>query len=149
VSWKLSRTVLRGGATGNGGSPLDTTPAEGHHPYWFHRPDNALIVLAGLWQWQEVEEPAGFFQVFAIITTRANGVMASIHDRMPVVIDPGQLDTRMNVAATDLVLAGPCSHPRRMIGWSRIVSHRWSITSGMMVLNYLRRRSIHSDGRIT
>ena len=72
----------------------------------FHRPDNALIVLAGLWQWQEVkEEPAGFFQVFAIITTRANGLMAPIHDRMPVVIDTAGLDTWMNVASTDLAPA--------------------------------------------
>src|SRR6266481_7784294 len=34
-------------------------------PYWFHRPDNALIVLAGIWTWQEVLE--GFQKTFAII----------------------------------------------------------------------------------
>jgi putative SOS response-associated peptidase YedK len=80
-----------------------TGQGQGRQPYWFHRPDNALIVLAGLWQWQEVkEEPAGFFQVFAIITTRANDVMAPIHDRMPVVIDKARLDIWMNVASTDL-----------------------------------------------
>ena len=43
--------------------------------------------------------------MFAIITTRANGVMAPIHDRMPVVLDTACLDTWMNVASTDLAPA--------------------------------------------
>ena len=75
-------------------------PAQGRQPYWFHRPDNALIVLAGLWQWQQM--PDGFQHTFAIITTRANSVMAPIHDRMPVVIDTAHLDTWMNVASTEM-----------------------------------------------
>jgi putative SOS response-associated peptidase YedK len=74
--------------------------ANARQPYWFHRPDNALIVMAGLWRWQE--SPDGFQQTFAIITTRANGLMAPIHDRMPVVIDPARLDTWMDVSAGDL-----------------------------------------------
>jgi hypothetical protein len=44
VSWKLSRTVLRGGATGNGGSPLDERSAR--QPYFFHRRDHGLILMA-------------------------------------------------------------------------------------------------------
>jgi putative SOS response-associated peptidase YedK len=75
-------------------------PAQNRQPYWFHRPDNALMVLAGLRQWQQV--PDGFQLAFAIITTRANSVMTPIHDRMPVVIDAANLDTWMNVASTDL-----------------------------------------------
>jgi putative SOS response-associated peptidase YedK len=75
-------------------------PAKNRQPYWFHRPDNALIVLAGLWQWQQV--PDGFQLAFAIITTQANNVMAPIHDRMPVVIDSARLDTWMNVTSTEL-----------------------------------------------
>ena len=51
------------------------------------------------------EEPAGFFQVFAIITTRANGLMAPTHDRMPVVLDTARLDAWMNAASTDLAPA--------------------------------------------
>jgi putative SOS response-associated peptidase YedK len=49
--------------------------------------------------------PEGFEQVFAIITTRGNGVMAPIHDRMPVVIDRANLDTWIDVASTELALA--------------------------------------------
>jgi hypothetical protein len=77
--------------------------AKDRQPYWFHRPDNALIVMAGLWRWQE--SPDGFQKTFAIITTRANAVMAPIHDRMPVIIDPARLDTWMDVSTTDLAPA--------------------------------------------
>src|SRR5258708_1987827 len=71
-------------------------PGQNRQPYWFHRPDNGLMVLAGLWHWQQV--PDGFQLAFAIITTRANSVMAPIHDRMPVVIDTVNLDAWMDVA---------------------------------------------------
>jgi putative SOS response-associated peptidase YedK len=80
-----------------------TGKAKERQPYWFHRSDNALIVLAGLWHWQQV--PGGLQQVFAIITTQANGVMAPIHDRMPVVIDTARLDTWMDVSLADLAPA--------------------------------------------
>src|SRR6266436_5756899 len=99
-----------------------TAPAQGRQPYWFHRPDNALIVLAGLWQWQQ--DPEGFQLTFAIITTQANSVMAPIHDRMPVVIDTANLDPWMNLAATDLVPIRSMLAPGRNIGWSRTVSRR-------------------------
>jgi putative SOS response-associated peptidase YedK len=74
--------------------------AKERQPYWFHRPDNAVIVMAGLWRWQE--SPDGFQKTFAIITTQANAVMAPIHDRMPVVIDPERLPTWMDVSSADL-----------------------------------------------
>jgi putative SOS response-associated peptidase YedK len=80
-----------------------TAPAQGRQPYWFHRPDNVLIVLAGLWQWQQM--PDGFQLAFAIITTHANRMMAPIHDRMRVVIDTVRLDRWMSDAATDLASA--------------------------------------------
>jgi len=77
-----------------------TAKAEGRQPYWFHRPDHALIVLAGLYQWQKL--PDGFQQRFAIITAPANRLMAPIHDRMPVVIDPAHLQTWIDVGANDM-----------------------------------------------
>jgi putative SOS response-associated peptidase YedK len=49
--------------------------------------------------------PDGYQQVFAIITTEANGVMAPIHDRMPVVLDPAHLDTWMDTNSADLAPA--------------------------------------------
>jgi putative SOS response-associated peptidase YedK len=71
--------------------------------YWFHRPDNGLIVMAGLWHWQQM--PDGHRQTFAIITTRANAAMALIHDRMPVVLDPARLVIWIAAPSADLAHA--------------------------------------------
>jgi len=53
--------------------------------YFIHRPDDALFAFAGIWQsW---ESPEGVeIDSCSIITTRPNGVMEKIHDRMPVIL---------------------------------------------------------------
>src|SRR5580700_8008189 len=56
-------------------------------PYFFHQPDDGLILFAGLWQWHQDQE--GYSQAFAIVTTTANALMAPIHDRMPAILDEG------------------------------------------------------------
>ena len=51
--------------------------------------DGAPFGLAGIWEnWKE---PASgeWIRTFAIITTDANELVADIHDRMPVVLAPG------------------------------------------------------------
>lgn len=66
-------------------------PAEGaKQPYAFAHPANAAgdrppLALAGLWEsWRD---PAGeILRTVTLVTTRANGVMAPIHDRMPVIL---------------------------------------------------------------
>lgn len=54
VRWKLSRTVLRGGADGNVGPPLDMKPPEGAKgpktPYHFRLKNDDLFSLAGIWE---------------------------------------------------------------------------------------------------
>jgi putative SOS response-associated peptidase YedK len=56
-------------------------------PYFFHRPDDSLILMAGLWQWHQDQQ--GYSQTFVIVTTAANALMGPIHDRMPAVLDEG------------------------------------------------------------
>jgi putative SOS response-associated peptidase YedK len=48
------------------------------HPIWFHREDRRLFAFAGIWRDDEC----------AILTTTPNEMVASIHDRMPVILDP-------------------------------------------------------------
>lgn len=70
-------------------------------PYAIARPDGRPIALAGLWAGWKNEETGEVIRSFSIITTSANGMMAPIHDRMPVMLpddvwdrwlDPGRLE---------------------------------------------------------
>jgi putative SOS response-associated peptidase YedK len=78
-------------------------PKDARQPHWFHRPDHALVVLAGMWKMQPQRDGA-FAQAFVVLTTRANGVMAPIHDRMPVVLEESRLDPWMDPKAGEMSL---------------------------------------------
>jgi putative SOS response-associated peptidase YedK len=95
VSWKLSRTVLRGGATGNGGSLLDTGSKTQRQPLWIHPKDGGLMLFAGLYEswYPERNQPE---VTFTIITCTANATVAAIHNRMPVILDEGGAEDWMN-----------------------------------------------------
>jgi putative SOS response-associated peptidase YedK len=82
-------------------------------PFWFHRPDGGLILLAGLFQPAPAAAPgaappprpsaadpdAATRPRFTILTTRPNRVVAEVHDRMPVVLPSDRIDEWL--AATD------------------------------------------------
>ncbi len=55
-------------------------------PMRIHDPDDRPLALAGLWTGRQDEATGEWLRTFTIVTTRPNGFMASIHDRMPVVI---------------------------------------------------------------
>lgn len=88
-----------------------------HRPFWFHRPDGGLVLLAGLFQPPPAVEPgvapaarasaadpaAATRPRFTILTTRPNRVVAEIHDRMPVVLSPDRVDEWL--ASPDLARA--------------------------------------------
>jgi putative SOS response-associated peptidase YedK len=56
-------------------------------PYAVARADRRLMAMAGLWEnWRS---PAGeWVRSFTIVTTAANALLAPLHDRMPVILDP-------------------------------------------------------------
>jgi putative SOS response-associated peptidase YedK len=63
-----------------------TGPKDARKPLWFDRPDGGLLLFAGLYEsWQPA--PGTWERTFTIITTRANEVMAPVHDRMPVILN--------------------------------------------------------------
>lgn len=50
----------------------------------FHRPGRALFAMGGIWErWKG---PDGPVDSLAVLTTRANGVVGTLHDRMPVIL---------------------------------------------------------------
>jgi putative SOS response-associated peptidase YedK len=61
-------------------------------PFLIRRRDGNPMAFAGLWEaWMG---PNGEeLETACIVTTDANGVMAAIHDRMPVILEPQDFDT--------------------------------------------------------
>jgi putative SOS response-associated peptidase YedK len=57
-------------------------------PYFIHQPDDGQFAFAGLWErWRETKD-ADPVDTFTIITTTPNELMATIHNRMPVILKP-------------------------------------------------------------
>ncbi|MGP0089889.1 MAG: SOS response-associated peptidase [Xanthobacteraceae bacterium] len=64
----------------------------GKQPYYITAVDGSPLSIARLWdQWKDIEtgEPV---RSCTIIVTAANAVTGEIHDRMPVVLEPHQID---------------------------------------------------------
>jgi putative SOS response-associated peptidase YedK len=75
-----------------------------HAPFWYHRADRGLVLLAGLYQRAE-DGPR-----FTILTTRPNQLVAQVHDRMPVVVAPPDADAWLTGApalAAGLIAPAP------------------------------------------
>jgi putative SOS response-associated peptidase YedK len=91
VSWKLSRTVLRGGSASNGGSPLDHLNADGSkQPFFIHASDQPVFGFAGLWD-TSTRADGTAVESCTIITMPANALIADIHNapgkqRMPALL---------------------------------------------------------------
>lgn len=77
-------------------------------PYFIHRADGEPIAFAGLWEeWRGPDKDAGDrLRSATIITTTPNGLMATIHDRMPVILPPSAWDEWLDPANDDLVALG-------------------------------------------
>lgn len=60
----------------------------GKVPFWIHMEDRAPFTMAGLWdRWRDPE--GGERATFTILTTEPNELLRPIHDRMPVIVAPG------------------------------------------------------------
>ena len=69
-------------------------------PFHIHAQDHTPLALAGLWeQWQDADDIA--LHTFTIITCTPNTAMATVHDRMPAIIDPADWDRWLATDAFD------------------------------------------------
>jgi putative SOS response-associated peptidase YedK len=72
----------------------DSTGLKGSRkqPYYIHYRDNRPFAFAGLWEsWTAKDTAAGDtlnIESGAIVTTSASNALESLHDRMPVILDP-------------------------------------------------------------
>lgn len=67
-------------------------------PFHFREPAGRLLLMAGVWdEWRDAEGTA--LTTFAIATTTPNAAASTIHDRMPVILNPDAVDAWIDVAA--------------------------------------------------
>ncbi|HEX4589093.1 MAG TPA: SOS response-associated peptidase, partial [Gemmataceae bacterium] len=73
-------------------------------PYFIHRPDNGVFGFAGLWEcWSGGDGPP--VESCTITTTTANDGVVHVHDRMPVILEPGEWDSWLAPTAEPSVLS--------------------------------------------
>jgi putative SOS response-associated peptidase YedK len=72
----------------------------GKRPYFVRMRDERVFAFAGLWdRWESPDE--GAVETCTILTTSANAVLAPIHDRMPVILPPGEYDRWLDPSLKD------------------------------------------------
>jgi len=65
--------------------------ATSKQPYCFEVNDGGMFAFAGLWDgWKNAE--GQWVRTCSILTTTPNAVAATVHDRMPVILDPDTYD---------------------------------------------------------
>jgi putative SOS response-associated peptidase YedK len=69
----------------------------GKQPFFVRMRDERLFAFAGLWdRWESPDKDV--IETCTILTTAANTVLAPIHDRMPVIVPPGEYDRWLDPA---------------------------------------------------
>ena len=89
MRWKLSRTVLRGADDGNVVRLLDVAVEGEKQARAFALKDDSPFAFAGIWDRWKDKETGEILQSFAIVTTDPSEWMAKYHDRMGVILKPG------------------------------------------------------------
>lgn len=81
--------------------PVRAGSATRRQPFAIHRRDGAPLAFAGLWSaWRDPRVPEPLLTC-TIVTTTPNELMASIHDRMPVILPPDAWDRWLDPAPAD------------------------------------------------
>jgi len=79
-------------------------------PYLIRRPNREPIALAGLYEtWSDPS--GGEIDTACIITTKANGLMSHVHDRMPAIIPREAFSRWLDVDDIDATAAAAMLHP--------------------------------------
>ncbi len=89
VSWKLSRTVLRGAVGGNAARLLDQDVKKGKKPkYEFLLPGREPFGMAAVWKLWKNPKIDKWERTFAVLTGSPNELMQPVHPRMTTFLEP-------------------------------------------------------------
>jgi putative SOS response-associated peptidase YedK len=76
-------------------------PKTARRPIWFHDPHGGLLCFAGLYEsWRDPATDI-WQRTFTILTTSANDVVAPVHDRMPVILQPAAAEDWLFVPSSN------------------------------------------------
>src|SRR5690348_9513092 len=79
-------------------------------PFCFEVNDGELFAFAGLWDgWKDAS--GNWIKTCSILTTTPNAVTATVHDRMPVIVDPDSYDLWLDPGITDVHVASELLKP--------------------------------------
>jgi putative SOS response-associated peptidase YedK len=67
-------------------------------PFWIHLPDGGPFGIAGVWDRWSGPGSERSLETCALVTTAASEDLADVHDRMPVILDPEQVDLWLDPA---------------------------------------------------
>ena len=70
-------------------------------PYFIGLSDKRVMAVAGLWERWEGQESSPI-ESCTLLTTEANELIAPMHDRMPVIVAPGNFELWLNASGQDL-----------------------------------------------
>ena len=83
---------------------------KGKQPYYIKRHDGMVFALAGLWElWQSPDGAP--VESCTIITTEPNDAVKPLHDRMPVILAPGDFDLWLDPEVTQPERVQPLLRP--------------------------------------
>lgn len=82
-------------------------------PYFIHRKDGAPLAFAGLWEtWRHPDDPGSPpLESFTILTVEPNDLLRPIHNRMPAIIPPEDIDRWLDPDADDPAALKPLLRP--------------------------------------
>jgi putative SOS response-associated peptidase YedK len=79
-------------------------------PFAFRAKSRKPFAIAGLWdEWRPREGPP--LRTFTLLTTEASADVAPVHDRMPVILEPGAEDVWLDDALEDVARLGEVLRP--------------------------------------
>lgn len=83
----------------------------GKQPYYYTARDGSPLTFAGLWdEWKDIETGQPLMSC-TMIVTNANDLAATVHDRMPVLLQPRDFDRWLAVTAgTELLRPAPSNY---------------------------------------
>lgn len=76
-------------------------PGGRSQPFFLRPPEDAVLAIAGLWAVWKDPESGLWVPSAAVITTRANGLVGEIHDRMPVLLPREAWDAWLDPVVDD------------------------------------------------